>query len=341
MVQNPIWIRRNQGNSSTKEITIKIDASCHVGIPISIYLSISSAASDISIIGADWVHPPLMRINSERSWGMGTAAITGTSLTSLKQWESWFFPGAVLKGGGRRGQSWMSPGTQWGLVGVPHVLSQAVQWGWAPDSGDHGRSVLLPGAPAHCPAHLQLIHQHQLGQEWPQWTCNGSYPCQMWCTATSAWDCSRLQGRLAQRGQEHNGATRKGKNQKCKIKQGRVGIPRERTPLKWSSWRTNCSRKLIQGCALIWGCSCHNKEPVLCHAEPSATSRGNTLWPKEPVPAQRGVRELPLTPVWQLWHGLVSCCYQQPLCNSLPVPAWAALGPKPVCPSSLRTKSFG
>lgn len=43
----------------------------------------------------------------------------------------------------------------------------------------------------------------------------------------TAQDCSRLQGRLAESGQEHNGVTRKGKNQKGKIKQGSVGIPRE------------------------------------------------------------------------------------------------------------------
>lgn len=65
-------------------MTIKIDASCHVKIPISIYLSKSSAASDISIIGADWVHPALMRINSGTQQGKGAAAIICASVINLK-----------------------------------------------------------------------------------------------------------------------------------------------------------------------------------------------------------------------------------------------------------------
>lgn len=123
MVQNRTWIRRNQGNSSTKEITIKIDASCHVEIPISIYLSKSSAASDISIIGAGWVHPTLMRINSGTSRGMGAAAITGTSLTNLQPLFSrekvgfsqvWCQREVV---GEDRVSSWISPGIQRGCGG--------------------------------------------------------------------------------------------------------------------------------------------------------------------------------------------------------------------------------
>lgn len=123
MVQNHTWKRRNQGNSSTKEITIKIDASCHVEIPISIYLSKSSAASDISIIGADWVHPTLMRINSGTSWGMGTAAIRGTSLTTFQPLfsrEKAGFSQVCCQrevGGEDRVSTWISPGIQRGCGG--------------------------------------------------------------------------------------------------------------------------------------------------------------------------------------------------------------------------------
>lgn len=84
MVQNCTRKRRNQASSSTKEITIKMDAPCHVKIPISICFSKSSAASDTSIIGADWVHPALMRINSGMELGKGAAAITHTSVIHLK-----------------------------------------------------------------------------------------------------------------------------------------------------------------------------------------------------------------------------------------------------------------
>lgn len=177
MVQNHTWKRRNQGNSSTKEITIKIDASCHVEIPISIYLSKSSAASDISIIGADWVHPTLMRINSGTSWGMGTAAIRGTSLTTFQPLfsrEKAGFSQVCCQrevGGEDRVITWISPGIQRGCGGgasCPEPDS-AAGMGFRP-LGTMVKEgyLLLPGVPAHCPAHLQVIHQegrHQLGQE--------------------------------------------------------------------------------------------------------------------------------------------------------------------------------
>lgn len=120
MVQNRIWIRRNQGNSSTKEITIKIDASCHVEIPIGIYLGKSSTASDISIIGADWVHPTLMRINSGRSQGMGIAAIQAHHSPIWSSEKVGFSQVWCQRAGGGedRVSSLISPGLQRGWGGA-------------------------------------------------------------------------------------------------------------------------------------------------------------------------------------------------------------------------------
>lgn len=86
--QNHTQTRRNQASSSTKKITVRIDASCHAKIPISIYLSKSSAVSDISIIGADWAHPALMRINSRREPGKGAAAVMCPSVINSKPFPS-------------------------------------------------------------------------------------------------------------------------------------------------------------------------------------------------------------------------------------------------------------
>lgn len=235
MVQNPIWIRRNQGNSSTKEITTKIDASCHAEIPISIYLRKSLAASDISIIGADWVHPTLMRINSGRPRGMGTAAITGTSLSNLKQWESWFFPGVVPKGSGRRGQP---------AAGCP-LAPREVWWcclmPWARQcSGDGAQDLGTMEGPCSCQGLLPTAQpissssNSRGGSAWPgmnlQWIIPmpnvvHSHLCLVLV------ELLQVTRRAGSKGTRTQWGCKESKNQKYKIKQGRVGITRERTTL--------------------------------------------------------------------------------------------------------------
>jgi len=110
-----------------------MDASCHVGTPISIYLGKSSAASDISIIGADRARPALMRTDSGAEQGTGAAATTRPSVSNLKplfgRRERWLFPDAMPQGAGRRGRSPTSPGTRRLPAGPrscslsPHVCS--------------------------------------------------------------------------------------------------------------------------------------------------------------------------------------------------------------------------
>lgn len=144
------------------------------------------------------------------------------------------------KGSGRRGQSQQQdlpwhPVRFGGGASCPEPGS-ATGMGSAP--GDHGGHQLLPGAPAHCPSHPQVIHQQggsiSLARNGPSdptvdhthAKCGPQPPL-----PGTAGDCSRLQGKLAENRQEHNGATGKGKNQKCEIKRGNVGVPRERRPL--------------------------------------------------------------------------------------------------------------
>lgn len=178
------------------------------------------------------------------------------------------------KGRGRRGQS-----QQLDLPWVAARLGWCCFMSWARQcnrdgvqaSGDHGRHLLLPGVPAHGPAHLQVIHQqgrHQLGQEWPQ----GIHHTHAKCAAQpplpgAAWDCSRLQGRLAESGQEHNGATRKGKNQKCEIKQGSVGIPREKRPLSEVCDGQTALESEFRDVQLSGGCSLTRRQFWPCWAQ--------------------------------------------------------------------------
>lgn len=121
-------------------------------------------------------------------------------------------------------------------------------------------------------------------QEWPQWPNLGWIIPTLNTIQSSplphiAQDCFRLQGRLGESGQERNGAKREGKNQKCKIKQASVGVPRERWPLSEVRGRQTALEERFQDVHLSRDCPCHYKEGNYCHTEPSATMKANSPQP--------------------------------------------------------------
>lgn len=129
-------------------------------------------------------------------------------------------------------------------VVLPHVLSQAVQQGWG--SGFWGPWK----APTPCPLPSPSPGDPpaRKASAWPGMAPrNPSHPCQMGCTATSAWCCLGLLQVTGKAGWKWT-RTLQGYKERQKPemqnKARQCGHPKGKKAPKWSLWWKNCSRKL-------------------------------------------------------------------------------------------------
>lgn len=215
------------------------------------------------------------------------------------------------KGRGRRGQSAagcpLTPSEVVGGGDMAQDILMSTETGFRPLGTTEGASSCQASCPL--PTHLQLSHQQ--GREasaWPQTAPVNLQWIRPVPNALHSHLCLLLLGiapGYRQGGLKVHKNTTSYKERQNKVKQHRY--PKGKKVPKWSSWWSNCSGKLIQGRALIWGLLLPYQGDSSVPRWAQCHHKGKFPWPKEP-PAQRGVRELPLAP--QLWHGLESHCCQ-------------------------------